>query len=85
MIIYSFRFFPAAGRRGIDGLVANRNYIGYYWSFSTSSPACAWLAYFYGDQVNPEIFARTLGYSVRCVAREVSNYNCFWLFLLLDI
>ena len=64
------RFFPAAGRQGLNGLSGVRGGTGYYSSSSTSSESMTWYLLFSPLDTWLRTAERTLGISIRCVAYE---------------
>ena len=65
-----FRFFPAAGRRYIDGKLYSRGQQGHYFTSSAYNADRPWALEYSATYViigNP---MRTDGFTVRCVAHE---------------
>ena len=78
MIIYSFRFFPAAGRLSFEfGTSGMRGVTGAYWCCSTSAIMSSWIIACSTGGLQLQEAPRAMGYSVRCVAKVISNYICF--------
>ena len=78
MITYNFRFFPAAGRRNdSSGAVEYRGTNGYYWSCLAGTVTNGWRLSFTGSNAGLATNTRTIGFTVRCVAKIISHYSCF--------
>ena len=80
-----FRFFPAGGYRDLSsGDPFGRGFGGWYWSSSTVDDTRGWYARVNHSSTDVDIWRRTLGFSVRCVAQSLGTTYCFYCFFVFN-